>query len=210
MSQIIEALNWRYSTRSIDPNKIVPKDKVEILKEAFRLTATSFGLQPIKLIIIKDKEIQKSLVASSYNQKQVGDASHLLIIAIAKSYGDTIVDDYFDLEMKVRGTSPDVIAPFKEYLKSNFAQKTAQEKRQFALNQAYITLGNLMTACALEKIDACPMEGFEPEKYDNILGLSAHNLEAVLLLPIGYRIDDDKSIRVKKVRKPLDELILEL
>jgi nitroreductase len=210
MSQIIEAMNWRYSVRNFDTTKIVSPEKVEILKESFRLTATSFGLQPLKLVIIKNKELQQTLVPSSYNQKQVGTASHLLLIAIEKDYAATIVDAYFDLEIAVRGTKPEVIAPFKAYLKNNFSQKTANEKRQFALNQAYIALGNLMTTCALEQIDACPMEGFEPKKYDEILGLSAKNLEAVLLLPIGYRMADDKSSRIKKVRKSLDDLILEL
>jgi nitroreductase len=210
MSQIIQALNWRYATKKFDSTKKVSIAKLAVLKEAFRLTATSFGLQPLKLIVVSNSEIKESLVEASFNQRQVADASHLLIIAIEKDYAATIIDKHFELEMAVRGTDEAILAPFKKYLKGSFDAKNEDELKRFALNQAYIVLGNLMTVCALEEIDACPMEGFVPSKYDKILSLSAQNLEAVLLLPIGYRAVDDESARRKKVRKTQEELILEL
>jgi len=210
MSNIIKALQSRYATKKFNPNKTVSQDKINILQEAFRLTATSFGLQPLKLIVIQNKTLQEKLISASFNQRQVADASHLLIIAIEKDYKNTLIEEHFDLEMQIRGTKPEILAPFKNYLTENFANKSPKELRQFALNQAYITLGNLMTVCAIEAIDACPMEGFSPEKYDELLDLSSKNLEAVLLLPVGYRADDDENSSRKKVRKPLDKLILEL
>ena len=209
MSQIIEALNWRYATKKFDTNKLVSEEKIAILKDAFRLTATSFGLQPLRLIIIQNKALQEKLVAASFNQKQVVEASHLLIIAIEKNYAATIVAEHFDLEMAIRGTKAAILAPFKKYLTASFNSKNEAELKRFASNQAYIVLGNLMTACALEKLDACPMEGFDAKQYDSILDLSAKNLEAVLLLPVGYRAVDDENASRKKVRKSLDELILE-
>ncbi len=209
MTKVLSALNWRYATKIFDNEKLVSEEKLAILKEAFRLTATSFGLQPLKLIVVSDKDLQNKLLPASFNQQQVATASHVLIIAIEKGFENTIIDAHFDLEMQVRGTSPEVLAPFKHYLTTSFEQKSAVEHRRFALNQAYIVLGNLMTVCALEKIDACPMEGFSPDKYDEILELSNKNLESVLLLPIGYRADNDDNAKRKKVRKPLDELILE-
>lgn len=210
MSQIIDALNWRYATKKFNPKKIVSTDKIEVLKEAFRLTATSFGLQPLKLIVIQNKELQESLVPCSFHQRQVAEASHLLIIAIEKDYVDTIIDNHFDLEMTIRGTAPEVLAPFKQYLTASFASKDEVERKRFAVNQAYIVLGNLMTTCALEQIDACPMEGFDANKYDEMLKLTDKNLEAVLLLPVGYRADDDENAIRKKVRKSQTKLILDM
>ena len=118
------------------------------------------------------------------------------------------INDYFDREKSIRGTSEKIIAPFRKFLTESFAQKSLEEKQQSAIYQAYIVLGNLMTICALEKIDNCPMEGFVPEKIDEILELNKRRLKSVLLLPIGYRADDDLMSKLKKVRKPLEETVI--
>lgn len=207
---IIEKLEWRYAVKKFDNSKTIPQEKIEILKNAFNLTATSYGLQPIKLIVLHNKEMQQSLVAHSFNQQQVVDASHLLIICVPKKFTSAAVDNYFDLVKKIRNTPDEVTAPFKSYMKADIEKQNDEFLFNWNKNQAYIALGNLLTVCALENIDSCPMEGFLPEKYDEILELEKQNLRSVLTLPIGYRANDDFMKDMKKVRKPIEEVILEI
>jgi nitroreductase len=207
---ILDKLKWRYATKKFDASKEVSKEKIALLKEAFNLTATSYGLQPLKLIIISNKEIQNKLVEASMNQIQVKDASHVLVICIENKIDKHYIENYFNRVQQIRGTSDEIINPFKEYLIQSFAEKTSQEVKSWMINQAYIALGNLLTVCALESIDACPMEGFIPNEYDNILNLSKKGLSAVLVLPIGYRASDDFFANLKKVRKGVPNVVIEI
>ncbi len=205
----IESLKWRYAVKKFDSNKILSATQIEILKEAFNLTATSYGLQPLKLVVINNNNIQKELVAASFNQPQVLEASHLLVICIPKKYAITEVEEYFNLVKKIRATPEEVINPFKTFLTADISKKTQEELLVWNRNQAYIALGNLLTVCAVEQIDACPMEGFVPAKYDEILGLKEQNLTATLVLPVGFRAEDDYMKDLKKVRKNLEDVVIE-
>lgn len=205
---IIEALKWRYATKKFDSNKILSKEKIDILKEAFNLTATSFGLQTISLILVNDKSKREQLVEHSYYQKQVVDASHLLIICIQDDISDSDVDNLFDKVSHLRKTPETILEPYRQDLKTMMQNMSKAERQQWSVKQAYIVLGNLMTVCAIEQIDACPMEGFVPEMYDEVLNLKEHNLKSVLLLPIGYRAEDDKFASFQKVRKTIDESVI--
>jgi nitroreductase len=205
----IESLKWRYAVKKFDNQKLLSKEQINILKEAFNLTATSYGLQPLKLLVISNKEIQKELVAHSWNQPQVLEASHLLVICIPKAYSKNEVEAYFDLVQKIRNTPIEIIKPFKEFLTAEINKKSQEELLSWNKNQAYLALGNLLTVCALEKIDACPMEGFIPEKYDEVLGLSEKNLTSTLVLPVGFRANDDYMKDLKKVRKNTEDVVLE-
>ena len=207
---IIEKLEWRYATKKFDPNKALSNKKLEILKRAFNLTATSFGLQTITMIIISDKEVRKPMVAHAYNQKQVLEASHLLVICIQNNITDRDVDLLFDNTKSIRKTPEHILDPYRNNLKKMMQKMTIEERQQWSLNQAYIALGNLMTVCAVEGIDSCPMEGFESYAYDNILNLKDKNLKSALLLPVGYRAADDMFADFKKVRKTVAESTLEL
>lgn len=181
-----------------------------MLKEAFNLTATSYGLQPLKLVVVKNKDIQQQLVPSSYNQPQVAQASHVLVLCIEKEIDATYITNYFKRVQEVRGTSSTILDPFKEQLIQSFKTKTKEEVVQWAVNQAYLVLGNLLTVCAAEDIDACPMEGFIPSEYDKVLGLANLNVASVLVLPIGYRADDDMFSTFKKVRKETVDCVIEI
>lgn len=208
MSKIVKALKWRYATKKFDTTKKVSSKKIKKLTKAFKLTATSYGLQPIKLVIIKKQEIKDQLVESCYHQQQISNCSHLLILCRETNFSVKDVDTYFDLVKEVRNTPEEILGKYRNQLKDSFNNKTNEEISKFATNQAYIILGNLMTVCALEKIDACPMEGFIPEKVDEMLNLKQSNLTSTLLLPIGYRAKDDFMAKLKKVRKSLSEVII--
>jgi len=207
---IINSLEWRYATKKFDPSKKLSAQQIEILKNAFNLTATSFGLQPLKLIVIENKALQEEFVKYCYYQRQVADASHLLVLCIEKDTTSDDINAYFDLEKEVRGVSEEVISKFRNQLVDMYQNKTLEEKQLSATYQTYIALGNLMTVCAVEKIDNCPMEGFVPEKIDALLNLPAQNLKSVLLMPVGFRAEDDFMSTMKKVRKPLNETVLEI
>jgi nitroreductase len=206
----IKSLQWRYAVKKFDVKKSLSATQIETLKEAFNLTATSYGLQPLKLLVIKNKDIQKELVLHSWNQPQVLEASHLLVICIPKEYTSKEVENYFNLVKEVRATPDSVINPFKKFLTSEIDKKSQEELFAWNKNQAYLALGNLLTICALEKIDSCPMEGFIPEKYDEVLNLSKQNLTASLVLPVGFRAEDDYMKDLKKVRKNLEDVIIEI
>jgi nitroreductase len=207
---IIDSLKWRYAVKKFDTNKELSERQIETLKEAFNLTATSYGLQPLKLVIIKNKKIQEKLVPFSWNQQQILQASHLLVICIKDNYTTKEVENYFNLVQKIRNTPDAVINPFKKFLTAEIAKKTQEELYVSNKNQAYIALGNLLTVCASQEIDSCPMEGFTPDKYDEILDLKKDNLKSVLVLPVGFRASDDYMKDLTKVRKNISDSIIEI
>ncbi|MDA9340042.1 NAD(P)H-dependent oxidoreductase [Polaribacter sp.] len=207
---IIDSLKWRYAVKKFDTNKELSELQIETLKEAFNLTATSYGLQPLKLVIIKNKKIQEKLVPFSWNQQQILQASHLLVICVKDNYTTQEVENYFNLVQKIRNTPDEVINPFKKFLTAEIAKKTQEELYISNKNQAYIALGNLLTVCASQEIDSCPMEGFTPDKYDEILDLTKDNLKSVLVLPVGFRASDDYMKDLTKVRRNISDSIIEI
>ena len=206
----LKALNWRYATKKFDDSRILSEEKLEILKHAFNLTATSYGLQPLKMLVISNKEVQKQLTEFSMNQQQVSTASHVLVICTEKNVDEKFISGYFQRVKNLRDTPDELLQPFHNFLVDDFKNKAIEKIEAWARNQAYLALGTLLTVCATEEIDACPMEGFEPEKYDDFLKLGDKNLQSVLVLPVGYRAKDDFFSELKKVRRPLEEVIIEM
>ncbi len=203
-------MQWRYATKKFDKNKKLSTEKLSTLKKAFSLTATSFGLQTIKLLVVNDESTRTSLLAHSFNQKQVLEASHLLIICIQDDILTDDVVDYYKNIKAVRKTPETILKPYEEGLINMMQKMSVEERQQWSKNQAYISLGNLMTICAIENIDSCPMEGFLPKKFDEVLELGKIGLKSVLLLPVGYRADDDVFSTFKKVRKSIEDAVIEL
>jgi len=206
----IENLEWRYAVKKFDDQKFLEETQISTLKKAFNLTATSYGLQPIKLVIIKNKDIQQQLVKHSWNQQQIVQASHLLVICVDIKLDESDVERYFERVKEIRNTPDKIINSFKDYLKNAIASKTIEDLLSWGKNQAYLALGNLLTVCANEKIDSCPMEGFISEKYDEILKLKEKNITSVLVLPVGFRAKDDVMIHQKKVRKDISEIVFKM
>ena len=207
---IIEQLKWRYATKKFDTTKRISDEKLTILKEAFNLTALSYGLQTLKLVVIEDKIARERLVEVAYGQRQVVDSSHLLVLCIQTEIDGSDVNEHFDTIKAIRNTPDAILDPFKEELKSTVEDMPADKKLIWATKQAYIALGNLMTVCAVEGIDSCPMEGFIPKMLDEKLELNKHGLSSVLLLPVGFRANDDMFADFKKVRQPISKTVIEL
>ncbi|WP_303315272.1 NAD(P)H-dependent oxidoreductase [Flavivirga abyssicola] len=206
----IKQLQWRYATKKFDKTKKLSNKKLDVLKEAFNLTATSFGLQTIKLIVIEDEATRIPLVKHAFNQKQVLEASHLFVICIQNDITEEDVNMYYDNIKFIRDTSDKILDPYRLDLINMMKNMSVEERQQWSKNQAYIALGNLMTVCAIEGIDSCPMEGFLPDAFDDVLKLDNMKLKSVLLLPVGYRAEDDMFSEFEKVRKSIDDAIIEL
>ena len=162
------------------------------------------------MVIIKNKKIQQELIEHSWNQQQVVQASHLIVICIQDVINEKDIENYFNLVKKTRNTPDEILNPFKDYLKSDITNRSEAQLAIWMKNQAYIALGNLLTVAAVEKIDSCPMEGFNPEKYDEILNLKKHNLKSALVLPVGFRAEDDYMKDLQKVRKNTSDVVIEI
>ncbi len=210
MQDIIADLEWRYAVKKFDTQRLLPGEKIEKLKQAFNLTATSYGLQPIKMVLVSDKGLQEQLVPYSFDQLQVAQASHVLVLCIETNIDSDYIVSYFQRVKQVRGTSDEILNPFKEAMVQSFGTKDADEIKEWAAKQAYLALGNLLTICAAERIDSCPMEGFSPSDYDRVLKLTEIGLNSVLVLPVGYRAEDDMFQGFKKVRRAMDKSIIEI
>lgn len=210
MSTAIDDLKWRYAVKKFDSERMLSSKEMDRIKEAFNLTATSYGLQPITLVIVSNKELQKRLVTHSMGQEQVAQASHVLVICIKNVIDEAYITSYFQKVKSIRGISSATLDPFKNELVANFSNKDKKEVQDWSKNQAYLAMGNLLTVLAAEKIDSCPMEGFVPSAYDEILDLEAKGVTSVLVLPIGYRAEDDMFSTFKKVRKDMSDSVIEI
>ncbi|WP_010522482.1 NAD(P)H-dependent oxidoreductase [Aquimarina agarivorans] len=204
---IIESLEWRYATKKFDNNAFIEDEKIERISKAFNLTATSYGLQPIKMIIVKNKSIQKKMKAASFHQEQVATASHVLVLCAEKNVDADFIKAFSNNSKQLRPEAHSEIDAYGDVLIDRFKLKSKADIKLWATKQVYLALGNLLTVCAIEKIDSCPMEGFIPAEIDVILGLEQEQLSAVLLLPIGYRAKNDVSAKINKVRRPLNDIV---
>ncbi|WP_127716791.1 NAD(P)H-dependent oxidoreductase [Halobacteriovorax sp. HLS] len=204
---IIEALNWRYATKEFDSTKKVSQKDLDTINESLRLTASSFGVQPWKFLVISNQEVKNSLLEHSWGQKQVVDCSHHIVMCTPLDYVDQDVDAFIESTAQARSQSVSDLEGYSKVVKNFLSYKNLEQKQQWMKDQVYIALGNLLTTCALLKIDACPMEGIIKEKYDEVLGLKEKGLTAIVACPIGYRADSDKYATAAKVRFPLEKII---
>lgn len=194
----IEDLNWRYATKKFDPKKKIAKKDLGELLEALRLSPSSYGLQPWKFLVVTDKKLRENLREhASRGQPQITDASHLIVLCVRTNLDEKFVKLYAESMAKARKVPVDSLKAREESIIE--ALKKKPDVQEWASRQVYIALGFLMAACAQKRIDSCPMEGFEPEKLDELLGLKKKNLKSVVLCPVGYR-GDDKYAESRKVR----------
>lgn len=205
---LLGQLQWRYATKKFDPAKKITATDWAALEQALILTPTSYGLQPCKFLVITDPALRARLVPASWGQQQPVDCSHFIVFAARAQNAETDVDHYIARMAEVRGVAPEALAGFKKVLMGDVVHgPRGQIALEWATRQAYIALGNFMTSAALVGVDTCPMEGFEPPKYDEILGLPAQGFHAVVACAAGYRAADDKYAALPKVRFPASELI---
>lgn len=210
MSNFIQDANWRYATKKFDTTKKVSAEDLATLKEAIRLSSSSYGLQPYKVLIIENPELRAQLQPVSWGQTQIVDASHLIVFANVTNIGETEIDAYFKNLTETRNIPMEALQGYADFMKSKITSLSEEARNIWTSKQTYLALGNLLNAAAELKIDVTPMEGFEPEQYNEILGLKKLGLNASLVAPIGYRHEEDATQHYVKVRKSNEELFLNL
>ncbi len=198
---LLQQLNWRYATKKFDPSKKISATDWAVLEQALILTPSSYGLQPWKFIVVTDQALKAQLRPASWNQSQVEDCSHLVVLTAKKDVTEADLDQFIARTAEVRGASIESLAGYKGYMLGDLVKGPRHAFiHEWAARQTYIALGSLMTAAALLGVDACPFEGIEPAKYDAILGLEGSGYATISACPMGYRAEDDKYASAPKVR----------
>ena len=206
--QLLENLQWRYATKKFDSSKKIPDQVWQALEDSLVLAPSSFGLQPWKFFVVKNPEVRSLLLEHSWKQAQVVDASHLVVLTIKKDVNDADVDRTIAATASIRQVPLESLKGFSNVVKG-FLVKPPYPLNldEWSTRQVYIALGQLMTSAAFLGIDTCPMEGFNPSKYDEVLGLTNTDYRSVVVCPLGYRAEDDKYASLPKVRYPKSEVI---
>ncbi|GAN79069.1 NAD(P)H-dependent oxidoreductase [Acidocella aminolytica] len=208
MTALNERLVWRYATKAYDPTKSVPAETLDAILEAVRLAPTSSGLQPFELLVVTNPEIRARIREVSWDQAQVTDCSHLLVFAAWDDITPERVNMMFDLTNEVRGLKNEGWEAYRQKLLGIVAERGTEANFQAAARQTYIGLGAALIAAAFEEVDTTPMEGFDPNAVDEILGLKARHLRSVVMLPLGYRAAErDWLVNLKKVRRPREQFV---
>lgn len=199
--ELLSTLGWRYATKAFDSSRKISDETWSALEDSLVLTPSSFGLQPWKFLVVQDPAVREILVKYSWGQRQVVDCSHLLVLTVKKSLTEADIDAFLARQVEVRGGSLEALAGYRKVI-AGFRAKGEQEGwlEHWAKHQAYIALGQFMASAAMLGIDTCPMEGLDPSKYDEVLGLAAEGLTTAVACPAGYRSATDKYATAPKVR----------
>ena len=210
-SQLVDALNWRYATKKFDPAKRIPDETWTALEQSLVLTASSIGLQPWKFFVVTDPAVKTQLQAASYRQAQVVDCSHFVALSARRDIDAQHVERHIERMVEVTGTAAEALVKFRAMTLRNLDKaRAAGTLDVWQEHQIYIALGQFMASAAVLGVDTCPMEGIEPEKYDEILGLSGSNYATVVACAAGYRLAEDKYASMKKVRFKAEDVIVRM
>jgi nitroreductase len=207
---ILESLNWRYATKKFDKNREIPKDDLEKLLEAIRLSASSYGLQPYRVLVVKDDGLREKLRTASFGQAQVTDCSHYLIFCIERWVDASYIGSYLDKVADLRALERTQLTSYEGHMVEVLERKGTDERRMWKEKQAYIALGNAMTVGAFMGIDTCAMEGFDSQAYDEILDLNSLGIQSCVALALGYRHPEDGTQKLSKIRRAEDKFFIKM
>lgn len=209
--EILKALNWRYATKQFDPTKKLAQEDLETLLEVAHLAPSSSGSQPWKFIVVTDQAMKEKLKPAAYNQAQVGDSSALLVFCRRTDINETLMDKVVDATAQARHKTTEDLKGYKDLLMNTINSKpTPEVLAAWAARQVYIPLGMVLEAAALMGIDACPMEGFNPQQFDEILGLKEKNATSLALCALGYRSASDPHAAEAKARLSKEEILVRI
>lgn len=201
----IETLNWRYATKRFSDKKVSEQD-LNTMYEAIRLSPSSYGLQLFKVLDIQDEKIKEELKPAAWNQAQITEASNLFVFCNYTNITEGHIDEVLKLKSDVQNIPIENLNGYGDFMKSKILALPGEAQTVWTAKQCYIALSNLMNSAAELGIDSCPMEGFEPEKFNEILGLNEKGLNAAVICAVGYRSEEDPTSGAPKVRKPIDDL----
>lgn len=206
--ELIDKLKWRYATKAMNGNEVSP-EKMDNIIEAISLAPTSSGLQPFEVVVVTSQEVKNKIKTVAWNQSVVSDCSHLLVFAAWDTYTEDRINYMFDLTNEVRGFKNEGWENYRQQLLSSYVPRPAEVNFEHAARQAYIAFSQAISAAAFEGVDATPMEGFDTNAVDEILNLKAKGLKSCVMLPIGYRDEEnDWLANLPKVRKGREKLLI--
>ena len=205
--QLIDTYNWRYATKVFDPNRKLSPDTWNTLQEALRLTPSSFGLQPWHFLHITSTELREALLPHSWGQRQVVDCSHYLVLCTRTDIDASFVEEFIASTAEQRGVTTESLQGYQDVVIDFITKLTPTERVEWSQRQTYLALQRLTDTSALLEVDACPIEGFIPAQYNEILDLPAKNLTASVCCAIGYRSPEDKYADLTKSRYPLEKIL---
>jgi nitroreductase/dihydropteridine reductase len=204
---LLDKLKWRYATKAMNGKKI-SQDKIDIILEAASLAPTSSGLQPFEILVITNQEIKEKIRAIGWDQSVITDCSHLLVFAAWDTYTSDRINKMFDLTNEVRGIKNQGWEDYRQMLLASYPQRDAEVNFDHAARQAYIAFSQAIGAAAFEEVDSTPIEGFDANALDEILQLREKGLRSAVMLPLGYRDEEnDWLVNLKKVRKSKKDLL---
>ena len=206
---LLAGLRRRYAVKKFDATGKIPDGAWQALEEALVLSPSSYGLQPWRFFIVDDKALREKLKAASYGQTQITDADKLVVFAVKKDFGAADVDRFVERVAEVRRLPVEALGSYKKMMLAS-AALPADRVAAWLIRQVYIALGVFLTSAAALGVDACPMEGFDKDQYDAILGLHAKGYNAVVVATAGVRAHDDAAATQAKVRFPKDEVVVHL
>ena len=210
MSTFLENQNWRYATKKYDASKKITTEDLNTLKEAIRLSSSSYGLQLYKVFIVDNPELRAQLQPAAWGQTQITEASHLFVFANQTTVDAEDIEGYLKNAEQTRSLPEGTLKGYGEFMKGSLLNLPEDAKKVWTAKQTYLALGNLLNAAAELKIDATPMEGFDPAQFNTILGLDKLNLNAAVVAAVGYRHEEDDTQHYKKVRKSNEDLFITL
>lgn len=198
---VTASLRWRYAVKAFDAGKSIEPGIWEALEESLVLTPSSFGLQPWLFLVLTDRGLRERLVAHAWGQRQVVDCSHFVAFCARTDLGEKDIDEYLSRIQLVRGTALERLTGLRNIMVGALLTGPMKsEIKEWASRQAYIALGNFMTAAAVLGVDTCPMEGFDPARFDEILELGPRGYTCVVCCAAGFRAADDRYASLPKVR----------
>jgi nitroreductase len=205
---LLKALQWRYATKTFDPNLPIEPATWEALEESLLLTASSYGLQPWRFLVITNAAIRAELRPHSWNQSQITDCSHLVVLLKKRTVTAADADRLIEAIAATRGIDASTLAGYRQMIQVDLIDgPRSQIIGQWASNQVYIALGNLLTSAALLGVDTCAIEGFSPPDYDRILGLENGDYQSCVVCACGHRSSSDNYANLAKVRYSATDLI---
>jgi nitroreductase len=205
--ELIDKLKWRYAAKAMNGEKVA-QEKIDNIIEAASLAPTSSGLQPFEIIVVTNQELKEKIRAIGWNQSVITDCSHLLVFAAWDTYTAERINKMFDLTNEIRGFKNEGWENYRQMLLNSYPQKDPEVNFQHAARQAYIAFSQAIAAAAFEEVDSTPIEGFDPEALDEILGLREKGLRSCVILPLGYRdAKNDWLVNLTKVRKSREDLV---
>jgi len=209
-SDILESLKFRYAVKVFDPTIKLSSTQIHVLTESLRLSASSFGLQPWKFVVVESTQMKEKLLPHSWGQKQVVDCSHHIVFCSLKEMDANFVDNYVSFMSRQRGVPQENLKGYRDMMVGHLNSKNPEQIKHWMENQVYLALGTLLSACAVMGVDACPMEGIDKSKYDEILDLDKYGVKTVVACPVGIRSEKDQYAKLKKVRFAEEDVIIRI